>query len=183
MLTSLTVSMTLLLITANPGIAPPDEVLTPAPNSQTAMILSPTGYRPTGFGGIPSQTTASGAEWGCYDCAGYDDGCCCKRTPCCDWWCPPCTMAQRIEYFPVDHGYYYFRPYHMSHVKIQREIARSWGEDPRNPYDHKVFDRVYASIEADRKAAGQQPESSLKTKPRTPGKTRTTAPIISQLGR
>ena len=64
-------------------------------------------------------------------------------------------MSQRLEYWPAEHGYYYFRPYHMVHVKDQREIARSWGEDPRNPYDHKVFDRVYQALEAERAARSE----------------------------
>jgi len=64
-------------------------------------------------------------------------------------------MSQRLEYWPAEHGYYYFRPYNMVHVKDQREIARSWGEDPRNPYDHKVFDRVYEALKAERAARGE----------------------------
>jgi hypothetical protein len=66
-----------------------------------------------------------------------------------DWWISPCNMSQRYPYWPKDHGYYYFRPYHMAHVCQHRDIAESWGEDPRNPYDHKVFDRVYESIAAE----------------------------------
>ena len=69
--------------------------------------------------------------------------------PLCDWLCSPCDMSQRYPYYPKDHGNYYFRPYHMHRVDLQREIAASWGEDPRNPYAHSVFDRVYEQLRAE----------------------------------
>jgi hypothetical protein len=58
-------------------------------------------------------------------------------------------MTQRYPYYPKDHGHYYFRPYHMYRVVLQRELAASWGEDPRNPYAHSVFDRVYEQLRAE----------------------------------
>lgn len=69
--------------------------------------------------------------------------------PLCDWLCSPCDMSQRYPYYPKDHGHYYFRPYHMHRVDLQREIAAAWGEDPRNPYAHSVFDRVYDQLRAE----------------------------------
>ena len=74
-------------------------------------------------------------------------------------------MAQRLEYWPTEHGYYYFRPYNLVHVRDQREIARSWGEDPRNPYDHKVFDRVYDALKAERTSTSNGPQFGLSDTP------------------
>jgi hypothetical protein len=117
---------------------------------------APRGYSPSGYheaGGFEPSMGYDGNGFGDCHCDRYGH----ERTPCYDFWHPPCTMSQRIEYWPVDHGYYYFRPYHMSHVAQQREIARSWGEDPRNPYDHKVFDRVYATLRSERSASEEGP--------------------------
>jgi len=72
-----------------------------------------------------------------------------------DWFISPCNMYQHYPYWPKDHGYYYFRPYNMVHVAIQRDLAASWGEDPRNPYDHKVFDRVYQAMNAEEAAKAE----------------------------
>jgi hypothetical protein len=69
--------------------------------------------------------------------------------PLCDFLCSPCSMTQRYPYYPKDHGHYYFRPYHMYRVELQRELAATWGEDPRNPYAHSVFDRVYEQLRAE----------------------------------
>jgi hypothetical protein len=81
-------------------------------------------------------------------------------TPIGDWVCPRCDMTQRYPYWPQWHGNYYFRPYHMQRVVEQREIATYWGEDPRNPYGHLVFDRVYEQLRADEaKSAEQLPPS------------------------
>jgi hypothetical protein len=61
-------------------------------------------------------------------------------------------MSQRYPYWPQYHGNYYFRPYHMQRVIEQRQIATSWGEDPRNPYGNLVFDRIYEQMQADEAA-------------------------------
>ena len=46
------------------------------------------------------------------------------------------------------HGYYYFRPYHHSHV-TQQQMVTAWGGDPRNPYANEIFQRVYAQYKAE----------------------------------
>lgn len=54
-----------------------------------------------------------------------------------------CTMGQRHAYFPPMHGYYYFHPYHHSHVREHQTFAQLWGEDPANPYSNRLFQTVY----------------------------------------
>mgnify|MGYP000902144799 CR=1 FL=1 len=66
-----------------------------------------------------------------------------------------CNMPQHQAYFPPMHGYYYFRPYHHSHVPTQQTYARMWGEDPANPYANRIFQTVYEQYRAD--AAVAQP--------------------------
>jgi hypothetical protein len=93
-----------------------------------------------------------------------------------DWLISPCNMSQHYPYWPKDHGYYYFRPYNMVHVSIQRDVAASWGEDPRNPYAHAVFDRVYSALNAEEAAKAEvlPPSDEKKTDdavpPPAPGK-------------
>ena len=42
------------------------------------------------------------------------------------------------------HGYYYFRPYHHSHIARHQTLVAGWGGDPRNPYSNAIFQTVYA---------------------------------------
>jgi hypothetical protein len=88
--------------------------------------------------------------------------------PCHDWCKSPCDMSLRFQYWPKDHGYYYFRPYHMVHVAIQRDLAASWGEDPRNPYDHKVFNRVYEALRAEEAAKAEVLPPAQEMQPEVP---------------
>lgn len=46
------------------------------------------------------------------------------------------------------HGYYYFHPYHHSHVAMQQAFAASYGGDPRNPYSNDIFKLIYADYRA-----------------------------------
>jgi hypothetical protein len=57
-------------------------------------------------------------------------------------------MPLHYPYFPHAHGYYYFRPYNVLHVLQQQEMVARWGQDPRNPYDNRFFERVYRDQEA-----------------------------------
>lgn len=56
-----------------------------------------------------------------------------------------CNMIYHLTYFPENHGYYYFRPYTWTHIAEHQALITSWGGDPRNPYSHELFDRMYAS--------------------------------------
>jgi hypothetical protein len=58
-------------------------------------------------------------------------------------------MHQHHAYFPPLHGYYYFRPYHHSHIPTHQQRVATWGEDPRHPYANKIFQRVYAEYRAE----------------------------------
>ncbi len=53
-------------------------------------------------------------------------------------------MSQHHAYFPPMHGYYYFRPYHHSHIEAQQQVAAGWGLNPNNPYDNQFFQAIYA---------------------------------------
>ena len=59
-------------------------------------------------------------------------------------------MHPHYAYFPSMHGYYYFRPYHHSHVRLQQQTVAGWGGDVRNPYSNEIFQRVYAEYRADK---------------------------------
>ena len=58
-------------------------------------------------------------------------------------------MYPHYPYFPPMHGYYYFRPYHHSHLIKHQAIVGGWGGDTRAPYANEVFQRVYAEYEAE----------------------------------
>ena len=67
-----------------------------------------------------------------------------------------CTMGQHRAYFPPMHGYYYFHPYHHSHVRTHQLFAQLWGENPANPYANRLFQMVYEQYR-DEVAAEQPP--------------------------
>ena len=73
------------------------------------------------------------------------------------WLDSTCDMGQHRSYFPAMHGYYYFRPYHRSHLAAQQLSISSWGGDRRNPYSNAIFDRVYAEYDAARQGNGAKP--------------------------
>lgn len=71
------------------------------------------------------------------------DSCCCRR--CCSW-CSDCDFYPHYPYPAPFFGYYYFRPYNYVHIaQHQAQVAR-WGGDPRNPYSHEMFEKLYASL-------------------------------------
>jgi len=57
-------------------------------------------------------------------------------------------MPQHYPYYPPLHGYYYFCPYHYSHVPAHQDFAGRIGIDPRNPYANDFFKMVYAEYRA-----------------------------------
>ncbi len=58
-------------------------------------------------------------------------------------------MPQHMPYFPHSHGYYYFRPYNVVHVLQQQEMATRWAGDARDPYDVRMFEKIYQQHEAE----------------------------------
>jgi hypothetical protein len=135
-----------------------------APARSQEVLVPP----PAGVG--PSYQTNGEAD--CEDCsASWDEGCaapvdawarsCCGCGRCTTgfwrkWHCGTCAMPPHYAYFPQMHGYYYFRPYHPSHVALHRDMARQWGGDPRNPYDNAIFQQVYRDHEAARNALPEE---------------------------
>jgi hypothetical protein len=108
-------------------------------------------------GGCQAEACCDSDCCGCGDC-----GACCGPDPlrrCCRALhrlhrClnSTCDMPPHYPYFPPMHGYYYFRPYHHSHLASQQDFVASWGGDPRNPYANEIFQRVYAEYRADKGA-------------------------------
>jgi len=57
-------------------------------------------------------------------------------------------MPQHYVYYPPMHGYYYFHPYHYTHVPAQQAFTSQFGVDTRNPYSNDFFKVVYAEYRA-----------------------------------
>jgi hypothetical protein len=57
-------------------------------------------------------------------------------------------MPQHYVYYPPMHGYYYFHPYHYTHVPAQQGFTSQFGVDTRNPYSNDFFKVVYAEYKA-----------------------------------
>ena len=55
-------------------------------------------------------------------------------------------MYTEIPYNAVNHGNYYFRPYHYSHVGQQQMVAARWGADHRIPYQTNLFAALYSAL-------------------------------------
>lgn len=105
------------------------------------------------YTGIDPWSAPSGNDW-------VDSGECCDGGNglfgrCCRGWggrcCGPCSchstcdMYPHYWYYPEHHGYYYFRPYNYTHIFEHQAIVARWGGDPRNPYSHELFHRLYSS--------------------------------------
>lgn len=82
-------------------------------------------------------------------------------------------MPQHYPYYPAMHGYYYFHPYHHTHIDYQRDFATQWGMDPRNPYANDIFKVVYAEVRA---AQDESPER-IPVPPTNPAKRRAPMPV------
>lgn len=71
-------------------------------------------------------------------------------TPWCDE--PLCCCRTTGDFYPhyaypaPYFGYYYFRPYNWIHIAEHQGIVARWGLDPRIPYSHELFNRLYASL-------------------------------------
>lgn len=77
----------------------------------------------------------------------YCDGCCqLKKRPWLDWRTTG-DMYPHYAYTPVYHGYYYFRPYNYTNILRQKGEVVALGGDPKAPYSHKMFLRIYEQID------------------------------------
>lgn len=120
-----------------------------APQTLSGSCTSPQPGETTGnFTGVDPWSSPQGANWA----PGVDD-------PFCDrcgggWWrrgvrcrcLSTCDMFPHYPYFPEYFGYYYFRPYNYVHIFEHQNIVARWGGDPRNPYSHELFQRLYAEL-------------------------------------
>jgi hypothetical protein len=58
-------------------------------------------------------------------------------------------MSQHHGYYPYMSRYYYFHPYHHTHIGVHQMWGQSWGEHPANPYANYIFQAVYEQYRAD----------------------------------
>lgn len=73
-------------------------------------------------------------------------------------------------YYPVQHGYYYFRPYNPSHLVLHAQRATLWGAAPGFPYTTtpEMFEPIYNNPAFDvvpPPEEAPQPEERQKTSP------------------
>jgi len=126
-------------------VAQPIELTEPDPSEPVPEVAQPIELTEP----YPSNAAP---EVACEECAaGNACGGCGKVD---DILCSSCDMGLHYPYFPAMHGYYYFRPYHHSHIPRQQLFVESWGGDRRNPYSNQVFQLVYEQYKAD-KASGE----------------------------
>ena len=92
--------------------------------------------------------TVCGADGVCGVCGSdYCDGYCkLKKRHWCDWKTTG-DMYPHYPYTPVYHGYYYFRPYNYQNILRQKGEIIALGGDPKAPYSHKMFERIYQQID------------------------------------
>lgn len=80
----------------------------------------------------------------CDDC--YCDRCCRKWKHLCEE--STCDMYQHHAYYPMLHGYYYFRPYNYQNVVEQKSLGPGLGEKYVAPYQTTSFAMLYRDIES-----------------------------------
>ena len=91
-----------------------------------------------------------GITEGCQTCTGGGSCHRCNAATCSNarsCWRSSCDMFQHHAYYPIDHGYYYFRPYNYMNVLCHVNLATTLGEDPRHPYANRLFERVYGELD------------------------------------
>ncbi len=109
----------------------------------------------------PAPADASCCEPSCCDSCGrgcgHESVCCWMIREMClgPLFHGDCNMVPHSAYYPELHGYYYFRPYHYSHIRQHQEFVSSFGEDPRAPYANGIFQQVYRQMSG-------SPKSSLR---------------------
>jgi hypothetical protein len=77
----------------------------------------------------------------------YCDGHCKLKKRCWGDWKTTGDMYPHYPYTPAYHGYYYFRPYNYTNILRQRGEIITLGGNPKAPYAHKMFDRIYEQID------------------------------------
>jgi hypothetical protein len=82
-----------------------------------------------------------------------DDGCRCKnclsrlKSHCalCELH-STCDLIPHYPYYPMQHGYYYFRPYNHTSIQVDQQTAVRLGADTRNPYSVLTLDNLFAHL-------------------------------------
>lgn len=72
--------------------------------------------------------------------------------------CPPGNLHQHIPYIAYPKDYYYLRPYNYFQIPDHQQEVMNYGDDPRDPYTNRVFERVYSQFPD---AAGQPVAETL----------------------
>jgi len=92
--------------------------------------------------------SGSGHDAVCDACgSSFCNGCCHLKKR--GWlnWKTTGEMYPHYPYTPVYHGYYYFRPYNYSNILRQKGEVVALGGDPKAPYSHKMFIKIYEQID------------------------------------
>ncbi|MHB8902353.1 MAG: hypothetical protein ACYC6Y_26640 [Thermoguttaceae bacterium] len=121
-------------------VAEPDPTVALAPQAPTDLPPA-----------APAASQGGCAEGSCGcqgACASGRCGSCCPGCGSCRIG-STCNMGQHHAYYPPLHGYYYFIPYHPSHVRQQQQLVLSWGGNPSHPYANELFEQVYRQYKAE----------------------------------
>jgi len=126
-----------------------------APAAQASPQYTGSQYAGTNYTGMDPWSAPAAGDWvgpgadcqcnswwgscwnRCFGCFGRGGPCSC---------CSTCDMPPYYPYFPEYFGYYYFRPYNYVHIFEHQAIVARWGGDPRNPYSHELFTRLYDNL-------------------------------------
>lgn len=116
--------------------------LVPAPQVISAPVCGPEYAADCAHGegyGMVAGGVTPGCPGGCPSYLEEDDTKICKLGTSGD-------LYPHYAYFPVYHGYYYFRPYNYTAVAEHQRFASCIGLDPRMPYSLSGFQRIYANF-------------------------------------
>lgn len=129
-----------------------DGQVAPANTVSAPATISPVSYEcnyPASHECMSDGYCQSGSGNGyCGMCgSSYCDGHCKLKKRCwCDWKTTG-DMYPHYPYAPAYHGYYYFRPYNYTNILRQKGEIIALGGNPKAPYAHKMFDRIYEQID------------------------------------
>lgn len=55
-------------------------------------------------------------------------------------------LFPHVEYYPENHGHYYFRPHNFEGLMLQSRVVSLIGGDPQNPYDNRFVDEIFTDL-------------------------------------
>ncbi len=145
-----------MLLQAAPASANASEVWHASPVSQLSQVPAPVVNAPNEEQRvIANQSTVDHLDYARFIEKPWADCCMCDvctphyRSHGCGLIGSSCTMAQHHYYYSPMPRYYYFHPYHHSHVPSHQMFGQLWGEHPANPYANRVFESVYRQYRAE----------------------------------